>query len=321
MIRFGIAGFGLHAAQNLVPGFRLAKKCKLTALSRRHLDAARASASQYRVPLAFDSLADLARSPDVDAVIVATPNVCHHRDVLSALESGKPVLCEKPMGMNADECREMIEAAARRHLTLGVAHVFRFDDNAQSFREKLQSGSVGRPLFARAEFLYRAADSARGWIADPQIAGGGSIADVGVHCIDTLRFVLDDEVARVFASATGGQKSGGVETTAILNLEFCRGTVATVLVSMDAGYRMVLEVVGRAGKLLAVDDPASSETSPRAGFKRYLPYARQLDAFADALEQNVAFLVSGEEGLRNQLVLDAAYRSIRTQLAESPAAT
>jgi predicted dehydrogenase len=315
MIRFGIAGFGLHAAQNLAPGFRLAKKCQLTALSRRSLDAARASAAEHRIPLAFDSLADMCRSPEVDAVLVATPNSFHHRDVLAALQFGKPVLCEKPMGMNTAECREMIVAAAERQLTLGIAHVFRFEDTTVAFREKINAGAIGPLRLARAEFLYPVANSARVWITDPRIAGGGPICDVGVHCIDTLRFVLNDEVARVVAVASGDQNSGGVEFAAILTLEFRRGALATVLVSMRAPYRRALELIGEQGRLRWSDDPA--EDTARPGFKRFLPYARMLDAFAHAIEQQTPFSIPGDEGLQNQLILDAAYRSLQTGRAES----
>jgi len=318
MIRFGIAGFGLHAGQNLVPGFRLAKKCRLTALSRRGMDTARATAAEHRIPLAFESLADLCASPEVDAVLVATPNAFHHRDVLAALQMGKPVLCEKPMGLKAAECREMIAAAAERQLTLGVAQVFRFEEDAVAFREKLHAGAIGPLRLARAEFLYQAANSARAWIADPRIAGGGALCDVGVHCIDTLRFVLNDEIARVLAAASGDRFAGTVESDAILTLEFRRGALANVLISMCAPYRRTVELVGERGRLLSSDDPAERAAVP--GFKRFLPYARLVDAFALAIEQRTPFSIPGEEGLRNQLVLEAAYRSIQTGRAECPEA-
>ncbi len=317
MIRFGIAGFGLHAAQRLMPGFRLARKCKVTALSRRNLDMASASATHFKIPLAFDSIADLCRSNEVDAVMVTTPNAFHYPDVLLALECGKPVLCEKPMGINADECRGMIAAAEKQNLLLGVAQMLRFDEGVQSFREKLKAGEIGRLNSVRAEFSYSASDSTRAWINDPKISGGGPIADVGVHCIDALRFILDDEVAQVCATASSDQESGDVEARATLNLEFRKGTLATVSVSMRSQYRVLLEFVGEAGKLLSIDDGGDAERSVRAGLKRYLAYSRQVDAFADALEHKIPFPVSGEEGLKNQLVLDAAYRSLRSGRVES----
>jgi 1,5-anhydro-D-fructose reductase (1,5-anhydro-D-mannitol-forming) len=129
MVRFGILGFGLHAVRRLMPGFALARRCQVTALSRRDMTKARESAAEYKIPLAFDSAAELCGSSEVDAVLVTTPNALHVRDVLTAIEHGKPVLCEKPMGMNADECRQMVEAARRAGVPLGIAQVFRFESS------------------------------------------------------------------------------------------------------------------------------------------------------------------------------------------------
>src|SRR5438874_12661886 len=129
MVRFGILGFGLHAVKRLMPGFALAQNCRVTALSRRNLAKARESARQHNIPLAFDSAEELCRSAEVDAVFVTTPNACHLADVLLAVRCGKPVLCEKPMAVNADECRRMVEAAREARLLLGVAQVFRFENS------------------------------------------------------------------------------------------------------------------------------------------------------------------------------------------------
>src|SRR5713226_8204890 len=95
---------------------------------------------------------------------------------------------------------------------------------------------IGKPLFARAECSFLATSHGRTWINDRSIAGGGPIADVGVHCIDALRYILQDEVRRVTAVGRSDERSGDVEAAAILTLEFRRGTLATVLVSMRAQY-------------------------------------------------------------------------------------
>src|ERR1700733_6085578 len=119
MVRFGIAGFGLHAVKRLMPGFA--------------------------------STEDLSRCPDVDVVLVTTPNAAHVNDVLTAIAAGKHVLCEKPMGMNAEECRRMVEAARKAKLLLGIAHVFRFEETTNRLRERVAAGQIGRRGFARRE--------------------------------------------------------------------------------------------------------------------------------------------------------------------------
>lgn len=329
MIRFGIVGFGLHAVKRLMPGFALSKNCTVTALSRRDLRQAQASAREYKIPLAFDSAAELCRSPQVDAVLVTTPNSCHLEDVLTAIEAGKAVLCEKPLAMNAAEAREMVEAARRRNVKFGVAHVFRFNESVRKLREQVAGGSIGRPIFGRSEFSFLADPShPRTWLYDASVAGAGPIFDIGVHCIDTLRFVLQDEVVRVSATGSSDKRSGDVESVATLTLEFSRGTLGTVLVSYRAEYRTPLEIVGDAGVLSAndvlnVEHPIEielrrgQEVVQRDTASNHLAYALQVDAFADWVEGKAEFPAPGEEGWRNQEILDAALRSIKSCKAEA----
>lgn len=311
-----------------MPGFVLAQRCKVTALSSRELDKARESAAKYKIPEAFNSTAELCRSKDVDAVLVTTPNALHLKDVLTAIEYGKPVLCEKPMAMNASECRQMVEAARKAKVLLGVAHVFRFEDSTARFRERIASGQIGRPIFARAEFSYQGKSHPRTWLTDPALAGGGPIGDVGVHCVDAMRYILQDEIVRVGARGMWDKDSGGVEAAAVLALEFERGTLGSVMVSMRADYRTPIEFVGDEGSMraddgLTVDHPITLELR-RAGklieteeISNKLAYARQVDGFADAVEGKAQFPVPAEQGWQNQEILDAAFRSLKTGKIEN----
>jgi predicted dehydrogenase len=323
MIRFGIAGFGLHAVKRLMPGFGLAQNCKVVALSRRDQEKAREASRQFGIPHVFTSTEELARCSEVDAVFVATPNACHLPDVLAAVAAGKPVLCEKPMAMNAGDCRQMIAAARKAGVLLGVAQVFRFEESTACFRRHVAEGDIGRPVFARSEFSFSGINHARTWIYSRAIAGGGPIADIGVHCIDALRFVLQDEVVRIGALGHSDEQSGDVEAAASLTLEFGQGTLAAVLVSMRAQYRTPFEIVGETGVVRA-DDAFNVEKPIRIELRRdgevvgedavsnQLAYARQVDSFAAAAEGCEVFPCLGEEGLKNQLCLDAAYRSLKS---------
>jgi predicted dehydrogenase len=328
MINFGIIGFGLHAVKRVMPGFALATNCRVTALSRRDLAKAKESARQHKIPLAFDSAEQLCRSPQVDAVFITTPNACHLEDVLVAAACGKPILCEKPMAVNADQCRQMVDAARKAKVLLGVAQVFRFEESTAWLRQELSAGQIGKLVFARSEFSFPASHGhARTWIHDPVVSGGGPVADVGVHCVDTLRFILQDEVLRVSAREIPGS-AGEVEAGASMVLEFSRGTLATVAVSFLAEYRTPLELVGETGVLwadnaLTVEHPINLELR-RGGavvesqaVSNRLAYALQVDAFANAVEGKAEFPIPGEEGWRNQEILDAAYRSMKSGRTEA----
>jgi predicted dehydrogenase len=326
MIRFGIVGFGLHGVRRLMPGFALAKQCRVTAVQRRDMQKARATAAEYGIPLAFSSVGELCASPEVDAVLVTSPDSLHLSDTLTAISHGKPVLCEKPMAMSAAECRQMVEAAREAKVLLGVAHIFRFEDSTRWFREQVASGAIGRPVYARSEFCYSGQGHGRTWLTDPTLAAGGPIADVGVHCIDTLRFILQDEVLRVTTRMVSDKLSGAVEAAGIITLEFARGTLGTVLVSTRADYRTPLEVVGEHGVLqadngLTVDHPIELRLlqdgkTTLATAMNSDAYARQADAFAAAVRGDSEFPVPAVVGWQNQEILDAAYRSAQSGRTE-----
>jgi len=190
------------------------------------------------------------------------------------------------------------------------------------------AGQIGKVIFARSEFSFSAsAGHPRTWINDPAVAGGGPIADVGVHCVDALRYILQDEVIKVSARGISDTKSGAMEAAAALTLEFSRGTLGTVLASFRAEYRTPVEFVGETGVLraddgLSVERPVTLElrrgesvVETESVSNRYA-YARQVDMFAAAVEGKAAFPVPGEEGWQNQEILDAAYRSLKSGRTE-----
>ena len=252
---------------------------------------------------------------------------CTVADVLTAVQHRKPVLCEKPMAMNAGEARTMVEAARKAGVTLGVAHVMRFEESVKLIRERIAAGAIGRPQVARADFLAPMLTSARTWVNDPKLATGGPLADIGVHCIDTLRFVLGDEVRTVSARAHydshGPHGSFGGDGSGIRR----RNAGERCPSPARSPYQTFLEVAGENGVLsalyaLTIERPVTVEL--RRGFELVESrevsnadaYAAQVDAFAAAIEEGRDFEIPGEEGLKNQLILDAAFRSIKSGKVE-----
>ncbi len=327
-VRFAILGFGHHAVRRLLPAFAKSEQATVTGLWRRDQGAAAKNCQEHGIPNCFASAEALCASSEVDVVFITSPDAMHKDDTLLALEHGKAVLCEKPLAMHADEAEAMVAAAGAAGLLLGVAQNFRYNRSLEWMREQIKAGAIGEPQLARAQFDYPADRAPRRWIADLELACGGPIADVGVHCIDSLRFVLGQDVLSVSTLAQPIEAGSKVEAYAALQLEMTGGVLASVDVSARAPYRTLAEVTGSNGVLMAqngfsVDRPVdvvlrrAGEVAETKTLGNGDGYTRMLDDFARAYRGEGAFLATGQDGRHNMRALDAAYKSWRTGQRES----
>lgn len=320
MTRYGILGFGHHAVRRLVPAFAGAGRSQLVGLWRR--DAAKGcdNAREYGIPQVFETPEALCASSEIDAVFVASPDALHLAHVQIAARAGKPVLCEKPLAMSVTEAEQMLAAADSAGVKFGVAQNMRYNRTLARMREWLADGRVGSPVMAQAQFAYPAARSRRAWIYDPALALGGPIGDVGVHCIDALRFVLGTDVAAVSTLAHRDADSGAVESHAVVGLDFVSGAMGAVTVTTRSDYRTRVEVTCEQGVIacengLTVDFPVEvvmrrgAEILERETISNADAYNLMLDGFADWVEGRGEYLAPAADGLHNQRVLDAAYKS------------
>ena len=197
-------------------------------------------------------------------------------------------------------------------------------------RDRIKAGHIGKPQLAHAEFAYPADRAPRKWIMDPALACGGPIADVGVHCIDALRFVLGEDVSSVSTLASKNNVRDEVEAIASLQLEMTGGIFANVTASARAPYRTLVEITGSDGVLIAengltVDRPVelvlrrSGELIETATVENGDGYTRMLDSFAQAFLGKEIFAASGADGVVNMQILDAAFRSWKTGQREQVA--
>jgi 1,5-anhydro-D-fructose reductase (1,5-anhydro-D-mannitol-forming) len=230
------------------------------------------------------------------------------------------VLCEKPLAMNGAEAAEINAAAKEAGMLFGVAQNFRFNRSLEWMRDQIAAGRIGKPQLAHAQYSYPAAQAPRKWITDPTLACGGPIADVGVHCIDALRFLLGQDVSSVSTVARKDESSGKVEAIASLQLEMTGGVYANVTASARSPYRTLVEVTGSDGVLIAengltVDRPVqlalrrAGELVDTVTVENEDGYTRMLDSFALEFRSGGTFAASGEDGVTNMRALDAAYAS------------
>jgi predicted dehydrogenase len=328
MTRYGILGFGHHAAKRLSKGFLESQNSKLVGLWRRDATKAQANASQFSIPLVFDTPEALCASPEIDAVFIVSPDALHLPHVLLAAKHGKAILCEKPLALNTGEVEQMLAAAKAAGVPFGVAQNMRYNRSLDVIRKWIAEGRIGKPQLAHSQFSYSAEGSPRTWIYDPTLATGGPIGDVGIHCIDALRFVLGTDVTAVTTLAHKDEGSGEVESHAVIALDLASGTMAAVTVTTRASYRSVVEVTGETGVILCengltVDHPVdvvhrrgaeiiTSETVSNAD-----AYSLMLEGFSSWVEGAGTYLAPASDALHNQRVLDAAYRSWREGAKQS----
>ena len=322
MTRYGILGFGHHAAKRLMKGFNEAQSSKLVGLWRRDSTKARASASQFSIPLVFDTPEALCASSEIDAVFIVSPDALHLPHVLLAAKHGKAILCEKPLALNAGEVEQMLAAAKAAGVPFGVAQNMRYNRSLDVMRKWVAEGRIGTPQLAHSQFSYSAEGSPRTWIYDPTLATGGPIGDVGIHCIDGLRFVLGTDVTAVSTLAHRDSGSGAVESHAVIALDLASGTMAAVTVTTRASYRSAIEVTGETGVILCengltVDHPVDvvhrrgQEVIASERVSNADAYSLMLDSFSAWAKGGETYLAPATDALHNQRVLDAAYRSWR----------
>jgi predicted dehydrogenase len=322
-VRFAILGFGHHAVRRLLPAFATTKNATLAGMWRRDQAAATANCAEYKIAHCFPTREALCSSPEVDVVFITSPDAMHKDDLLLAVRNGKAILCEKPVSMNAAEARQMNDAARAAGVLFGVGQNFRYNRSLEWMRDKIKAGHIGKPQLAHAEYAYPADRAPRKWIMDPTLACGGPIADVGVHCIDALRFILDEDVRSVNTLASRSHSQDRVEAIASLQLEMTGGIFANVTASARAPYRTVVEVTGSDGVLIAengltVDRPVdlvlrrSGELIETATVENKDGYTRMLDSFAQAVRGKGSFAATGADGVVNMQALDAAFKSWET---------
>jgi predicted dehydrogenase len=300
----------------------------LAGIWRRNQTAAAENCAAFNIAHRFASREELCASSEVDAVFITSPDAMHRDDALLAIRHGKAVLCEKPLAMNTGEAEAIAEAAKAAGVVCGVAQNFRYNRSVTHLRDQVAAGLIGQPQLAQAHFCYPAQNSARKWIADPNLACGGPIGDVGVHSIDALRYILDADVESISTLAAKDELSGEVEAYAAMQLQMTGGIFAHVVADARASYRTLLEVTGSEGVLTAengfsVDRPVevvhrkAGQVVSSVEMDNADGYVLMLDSFAAAVRTGAGFAATVEDGVANMRILDAAYRSWRGGRSEA----
>jgi len=226
-VRWGVVGTG-GIGKRTVGDLRLCENTRVVAVASRLRETAEAFSQEWDIPLAFGQFDLMCQSSEVDAIYIGTPHTTHFSYAKRALESGKHVVCEKPLTMQPEEAAELGELAAKNKVFLMEAMWMKFTPGMQKFIEVIRSGVIGEPRFLQAGLGFAVPKDGPRRYWDPEL-GGGALYDMGIYPI-TLAQMIFGEVESITAS--GVMREDGVDLHEAYLLNFTGGGTAQLVTSI-----------------------------------------------------------------------------------------
>jgi len=330
-LRWGILGAARIATVKVIPGMQRSDDCEIAAIASRSLAKADEAARALNIPKAYGSYEELLADPDIDAIYNPLPNHLHVPWSIRAAEAGKHVLCEKPLGMNTAEVRELIAARDRTGVTIGEAFMVQVHPQWVRTTELVRAGRIGPLRFAMVSYGYFNAKPEN--IRNIREYGGGGLMDIGCYPIKISRMVFGEEPARVAAAMRRDPAMGtDIVTAAILDYPSgpCHFSCGTQVVPHQTVQffgmkgRIELEIpfnaIPNERSRIFIDD-GRDLTGGGIEIEKFAPcdqYTLQGDAFARAVREKTPPPVPLEDSLRNMAVIDAVVRAAGSGRWEKP---
>lgn len=301
---------------------------ELVAVVEKFSDKSQAFAEKFGVKCCYTSVEQLLDEGGVDALAICTPNFLHAQQAIAALERGVHVIVEKPMAMNAAEARTIIAASQKSRATLMVAHCWRFDEDVLWLKK--QAEKLGKIIRTKGYGVHTHWGPS-GWFTQKELAGGGALADMGIHALDTARFLLGDpQPVSAYAKIGTYYKDFDVDDTGVIIVNWDNDAVSYIESGWwqphSDGPEAATQLYGTQGfgqlfptklelpnaKEGRLDVIEAGSEFPRAEHCPQSMYDAQMAYFIDCIRSGKTPVPGGAEGLANMKVVDAAYESART---------
>jgi len=324
-VRYAVVGLGYIAQAAVLPAFAHAQGAELAALVSDDPEKLAKIGRKYSVRLrrSYAEYDALLASGDIDAVYVALPNSLHREYAVRAAQAGIHVLCEKPMAVTEEECRDMIRAAKQANVRLMIAYRLHFDAANLAAVGAVERGRIGDPRVFGSVFTMQVRDE--GNIRLRRSMGGGTLYDIGIYCINAARYLFraePEEVAAFSASSDDPRFSEVDEMTGAV-LRFPGARLATFSCSFGAADSGAYELVGTEGTLrldpayeyaakMTMTTTVKGKTSKKTFGKRD-QFGPELVYFSDCVLRGEDPEPDGREGLADVRVIRALYESARSR--------
>jgi predicted dehydrogenase len=324
---WAIVGLGSLSINQILPAFAKSEKSQVVALVSGHPDKAQKLAARYGVKdksiynyQNYDAIKD---NPEIDVVYVVLPNSMHPEYTIRAHQAGKHVLSEKPMANTPADCQSMIDAAKKAGKKLMVAYRCRYEPFNKEVIRMVREQELGPVKTVVSDHGFTIGDPNQ-WRLKREMAGGGSLMDIGIYSLQAARYTTGEEPTEVNAmvqTTAGDVRFKEVEETINFQLRFPSGALASCTSSYGYAGQNRYRVIGTKGWCEL--EPATSYTGLKlrvrrgnATEERDLPqrdqFALEMDHMSECVMENKEPLTPGEEGLRDLKIMMAIYEAAKT---------
>jgi predicted dehydrogenase len=317
-IRVGLVGAGAVAQVGYLPVIENNKELKLLAVCESNREKVEILKKRYKIREIYIDYESMLREADIDAVIIATPNYLHTPMAISAIEYGKDVLCEMPLGLDANEVNDLGKVVDSSNNILMAAFNGRFRPDVKIIKDIVNKGEIGRLSFSKAGWLKSLHEERNGWRSDPLKSGGGAIMTLGIQILGYVSWLVGLDVSSVVA---GFHTTDRIEDSGIIFLRYVGGSYLMI----EVGWTLLFEkdftyfnIYGSDGvallnplKIKKLEDNKVMDITPS-----YIPkhpikesYNNMLEKFIECVRSKNIKEHGWQDAYEVAKIIDAAYRS------------
>jgi predicted dehydrogenase len=293
--------------------------------------------NKFHVPYVYDRVDDLLANEEIDAVYIATPVYLHKDQAIAAARAKKHILIEKPLALNMSEAMEIERVVKEENVKLALGFMMRFHPFHQKMQEMIAKGQIGEIVSCCARFSCWFPDN-QSWRQTQRLSGGGSLMDMGIHCLDLIQYITQSPIKSVMAYSGTKSFHYEVEDSSSVNFELHNGAYGHVSSHFnipDSAALGQIEIYGTQGSLIAKntiqqDEAGTLYLSNQQTHNQYNAmqdatyryeeihssfgnmYARQIDAFQSSLQSGNSIETPIQDALQIQRVVEAAYQSAQS---------
>ena len=320
-VRWGVLSTAKIGREKVIPGIQKSPNCSVVAIASRNLVQAKETAKLLNIEKAYGSYEELLNDPDIDAVYIPLPNHLHVEWTIKAMQAGKHVLCEKPIGISSAEALILLQEAQKYpQLKVMEAFMYRFHPQWQKVKSLIDGGVIGEVKTIHSHFSYFNIDPQN--IRNNIEVAGGALMDIGCYCVSFPRFLFDEEPSRVVSIIDRDPVMKTDRLTSAM-LDFGTGKTSTFTCSTQLMPYQRVHVFGTNGQIeieIPVNAPKDASTkmwvrtknsSEEIVFEAVDQYTIQAEHFSKSILDNTNVPTPLEDAVNNMKVIDAIFESAR----------